>query len=221
MESSAGPDWVDALCTVCERGLQTLTWGNPEQWVQTELFATLESAAERTGWKPFPMEVPYVTLYPVTLPKGGRRDWAKDGAIKWVDLCVRQQTNNKWCWFELKVRHPGLGERTQVSLKGALDAFAKDFVGLCGLNVPMTVDAWSEPDQFTKAYWFESGLKPIASYLPAGDHYFVSAYLHLGSMGYNVFTEPKIKERISAWHQWRSEASEHNVDLPSFDVLRT
>lgn len=72
------PEWFDVFSVVCARGKEALQWDLPEAWVHAELYAELKRRARSTGWVPFPTEVPYVTLYPVQLPKKTNRDW-KDG----------------------------------------------------------------------------------------------------------------------------------------------
>jgi hypothetical protein len=96
-------EWTDVFSSVCQRGQDALLWGPAEPWVHIELFAELRRQAPSTGWKPFPTELPCVTFYPVRLPKEANRNWQVDGAVKWVDLCLRSETGNQWCWFELNV----------------------------------------------------------------------------------------------------------------------
>ena len=43
---------------------------------------------EEINWTPFPDEVPYVTYYPVTLPKITNRDWKKIGAVKYANIAA-------------------------------------------------------------------------------------------------------------------------------------
>lgn len=51
-------------------------------WVYAELHAELKKRSVLSGWVPFSKEVPYVTFYPVQLPKKAYRDWRVDGAVK-------------------------------------------------------------------------------------------------------------------------------------------
>ena len=86
---------LEVFTSVCNRGNGALKWGNPEPWVHAELFAEFEAQAQNTGWIPFPTEVPYVTLYPIQIPKPSNRDWKSIGAVKWVDLCLRSEKPKK------------------------------------------------------------------------------------------------------------------------------
>lgn len=219
MDSNALPDWHQVFEQVCRRGQTTLEWGLPEQWVQAELFASLLSMTRDTGWKPLSTEVPYLTYYPVFLPKPATRDWRQDGAIKWVDLCLRHETHNSWCWLELKARRCGDEDRRDESTRSALSALAKDYVGLHGLDPRKTADLWQRPDNLTKAYWFETELAPIANDLRKGTHYFVSAYLQLNQrMDPEHISPDTAMERIQSWFHWRAGKStwnKHDVPNPS------
>jgi hypothetical protein len=104
-------DWFGALDSVCSRANGALEWGLPEPWIHAELYAELKRRSGKSGWTPIPHEVPYVTHYPVTLPKESHRDWKTQGAVKWIDLCLQYPASNSWCWFEFKVRHCGTGKR--------------------------------------------------------------------------------------------------------------
>lgn len=83
--------WASVLAEICRENSRALRWEFPEPWIQTELFAALDESTESNGWEPFPMELPYVTFGPVTLPRPGRRDWRTEGSVKWVDLCLRSK----------------------------------------------------------------------------------------------------------------------------------
>ncbi len=76
-------DWLDVFSMVCTHGQETLKWDFPEAWVHAELYAELKRRVRCTGWIPFSTEVPYVTVYPVQLPKKANRDWKAVEAIKW------------------------------------------------------------------------------------------------------------------------------------------
>lgn len=209
------PNWLEAFDKVCRRGEKTLEWGLPEQWVHAELFAALKEASPRSGWTPFSTELPYLTHYPVALPKAKNRDWRQKGAIKWADLCLTNSEHNSWCWFELKVRHTGSGARESTGAYSALDAVAKDYVGLCGFDPKETGSIWMDPDQFTKAYWFEEILGPHANNLPYATHCFASAYLQIGSsMNETIIDRNLVQERINSWFAWRSKNSKHNAAIP-------
>lgn len=209
------PDWPKLISSVCERGIVQLGWGMPEQWLQVELFAALCREADVSGWQPLDTEVPYRTYYPVVPPKSADYDWRRYGAIKWIDLCVRNEVTNHWCWFELKVRHAGIGDRESEAAKLARDAFVKDYVGLLGLDVAATSHIWREPDEHTKAYWFEDQLAPLSNLMLHGTHLVVSAYLQIGgTIDYPVFTEPALRYRISSWLQTRAGQTSQVTESP-------
>jgi len=67
------PDWFDLFNTVCACRLSPLQWGLPESWVHAELYAELKRRAHSSRWMPFSTEIPYVTFYPVGLPRKGNR----------------------------------------------------------------------------------------------------------------------------------------------------
>lgn len=218
MASSEGQtvDWATAFESVCRRSEAALEWGKPEQWVHAELYSALKEASARTGWKPFDTEIPYLTYYPVSLPKSTYRDWPSDGAVKWADLCLKNEASNSWCWFELKVRHTGYGGGE----KSALDALAKDYVGLCGFDPAGTSSTWTDPDKLTKAYWFDEVLGPHAEGLPHARHYFTSAYLQLaGDFDSDILSEDSIRQKVLSWHQYRSNQSKHDFGLPAMSVM--
>jgi hypothetical protein len=219
MNNLSLPNWNTAFENLCSRGEKTLEWGLPEQWVHAELFAVLSTSSKETCWKPFRTEIPYLTYYPVTLPKANSRDWRREGAIKWVDICLRHTLKNSWCWFELKVRHAGNSGREDIGSKAVRDAFAKDYVGLCGLDFSLTASVWTDPDQWTKEYWFEKELSPKAKNLRRGTHHFLSAYLQLDSdVDCKIFSESSIRERIETWFQWRVKESLHKRSLPKTTI---
>lgn len=215
------PDWPRAFEEACQRSEGTLDWGLPEQWVHAELFRALRKRSETTGWEPFSTELPYLTYYPVSLPKSTHRDWRQDGAIKWVDLCLYNATENAWCWFELKVRHAGHGSRRDSSAAAALDAVVKDYVGLCGFDAASTSAIWTEPDQLTKAYWFDELLLPYADRLENATHHFTSAFLQIANeIDPDILSDSGVQARIRTWVQWRSKQSDHHVVIPETTVTR-
>ncbi len=175
------PEWFDVFSAVCARGKEALQWDLPEAWVHAELYAELKGRAGSTGWVPFPTEVPYVTLYPVQLPKKTNRDWKRAGAVKWVDICLRSEADNAWCWFEFKVRHVRQDKWHRNASLQAQNAFRKDVVALMGLDTDKTAHTWTAPDIYTRAYWFETLLKPCAKSLPSGRHHLIAVFLQLDS----------------------------------------
>jgi len=195
---------LEVFTSVCNRGNGALKWGNPEPWVHAELFAEFEAQAQNTGWIPFPTEVPYVTLYPIQIPKPSNRDWKSIGAVKWVDLCLRSEEPNEWCWFEFKVRHTGTSQRADKAAMEARDVFRKDIVALLGFDVNATADIWENPDYFTAAYWFESTLKPHTKKLRLGNHHFICAFLQLsGDLNKAIWSKEDMIEQVNSWKAHR------------------
>jgi len=198
------PDIVQAFKAVCSRDTGALLWGNPEPWIHAELFAEFKKQSQFSGWVPFDVEVPYVTNYPVQIPKPSNRDWKLQGAVKWVDLCLHTMNGNQWCWFEFKVRHAGELERAQKAALEARDAFRKDIVALLGFDANATGDIWQEYDFFTTAYWFESILKPHINEVRVGKHHFISAFLQLGGeMDTEIWSQDAIRKQVYSWQAYR------------------
>ena len=196
---------LDAFETILSHNEDALRWGNPEPWVHAELYAEFKRQAPHTGWEPFYTEVPYVTAYPVQLPKTSNRDWISEGAVKWIDLCLQSDTNNDWCWFEFKVRHPREAYGRRKAASEARDAFRKDIVALMGFDVNATANIWGSPDDYTTAYWFEDTLKPYTEKLRLGNHQFVSAFLQLGStLEEELWSKEAIIEQVNMWKTHRS-----------------
>lgn len=197
--------WSKTISAVCERGEQALKWGFPEPWFQTETFVALDAAAESTGWRPLPMEVPYITFGPVTLPKPSNRDWTTQGAVKWVDLCMRSEDGQAWCWVEFKISQSDANGRAEKAALNARDAVRKDVVALMALDVQRTADAWTSPDQHTKAYWFEETLTPLSDEVRQGRHSFAVVYLQLGGeFDQEVWGETAFQEAIREWWAYRT-----------------
>jgi len=208
------PNLVEIFTSVCNRDNGALKWGNPEPWVHAELFAEFEAQAQNSGWIPFTTEVPYVTLYPVQMPKPSNRDWKSIGAVKWVDLClISEETEEpkEWCWFEFKVRHAGLSQRADKAAMEARDAFRKDIVALLGLDVNATADIWENPDCFTAAYWFKEILEPHIANLRPGNHHFICAFLQLGGeFNKAIWNREDILRQVNSWkaHRCRQRGEE-------------
>jgi len=215
------PEWFDVFSVVCARGKEALQWDLPEAWVHAELYAELKRRVRCTGWIPFSTEVPYVTVYPVQLPKKTNRDWKTAGAVKWVDLCLRSKAHNAWCWFEFKVRHVQENERYQKAALEARNAFRKDVVALIGLDVHKTGDTWAEPDTYTKAYWFEDLLKPCAESLRSGRHHLVAAFLQLDSqLDPSIWEGKSLIEQIHKWFSYRDKQAGHQRPCPGISVAK-
>ena len=215
------PEWFDVFSLVCARGKEALQWDLPEAWVHAELYAELKRRAGSTGWVPFPTEVPYVTLYPVQLPKKTNRDWKTAGAVKWVDLCLRSEAHNAWCWFEFKVRHVRQDKWHRNASLQAQDAFRKDVVALMGLDTDRTANTWEAPDIYTKAYWFEKLLKPCAASLPSGRHHLVAAFLQLDSQfDPAIWEEKNLIEQIRKWFSYRDKQAGHQRTYPGISVAK-
>lgn len=208
-------DWFDVFSTVCVRGQEALKWDIPEAWVHAELYAELRKRERSSGWMPFFTEVPYVTVYPVQLPKKTNRDWKVAGAVKWVDLCLRSKTRNAWCWFEFKVRHIRKDKRHQ---KAALDAFRKDVVALMGFDLHKTADIWIEPDRYTRAYWLKD-LRPCAEGLRSGRHHLVAAFLQLDSeLDLTIWGKKILTEQIRDWFSYRNKQADRHRTLPEINI---
>ncbi|MFC1994308.1 hypothetical protein ACFLVI_03490 [Chloroflexota bacterium] len=198
------PDIVQAFKAVCSRDNGALKWGNPEPWVHAELFAEFDSCSGSSGWIPFDTEIPYVTYYPVQLPKPSNRDWKSAGAMKWIDLCLRSTDSDHWCWFEFKVRHVGLKERANKAALDVRNAFRQDVVALLGFDPNATADEWSNPDSSTAAYWFESTLRPYIEKLRLGTHHFISAFLQLdGNLNDEIWNGEALMEQVNLWKEHR------------------
>ncbi|MFC1973903.1 hypothetical protein ACFLU2_00895 [Chloroflexota bacterium] len=198
------PNLIDIFKATCSRDQGALKWGNPEPWVHAELFAEFNRRSGNSGWIPFKQEVPYLTYYPVQLPKPSNHDWKSIGAVKWIDLCLRSTDSDHWCWFEFKVRHIGLEERANKAALDARNAFCKDIVALLGFDTNATADEWRDPDSPTAAYWFESELRPHAEELRLGNHHFISAFLQLdGDLNDEIWNREALIKQVNAWKEQR------------------
>lgn len=196
--------WPSILESILGENRRALSWGFLEPWIQTEVFAALDALAEANGWDPFPMELPYVTFGPVSLPKPNGRDWRVEGAVKWIDLCLRSRRGNHWLWVEFKARHAGLGERRKKAALEARNAVRKDVVALLALDPNRTADLWSKPDWSTNAYWIAEALSPLSDDLRAGSHSFATVYLQLGGPLVNeIWREDELERTVRDWWQTR------------------
>ena len=213
------PNWFDVFHSVCARGQEALEWGLPEPWIHAELYAELKRQAPSTGWAPLSTEVPYVTFYPVQLPKKENRDWEAVGAIKWVDLCLRSEADKAWCWFEFKARHAGLRGRKQKAALAARDALCKDAVALMGFDAALTADTWANPDRYTVAYWFESVLKPHTASLHTDEHHFAAVFLQLGDkLDPEIWNEKALMEQIRKWFSYRAKQTGRQFACPDINI---
>jgi len=212
-------NWFDVFDAVCNRANGALEWGLPEPWVHAELYAELKKNENSTGWKPFPKEVPYVTFYPVSLPRKTNRDWKLEGAVKWADLCLHHEKEKAWCWFEFKVRHTGESVRQQQAANEARDAFRKDVIGLAGFDRILTANSWEQHDKYTNAYWFPSLLTKKAPAIRSGKHSFVAAYLQLdGQHDSKTWSDEVLKREIASWFAFRVKDSSRKGNLPNIGI---
>lgn len=212
-------DWFDLFNNVCKRADGALDWGLPEPWVHAELYAELKRKESSSGWRPIPNEVPYVTFFPVCLPKKTNRDWRLVGAVKWVDLCLYHESENAWYWLEFKVRHAGEPGRQQKATKEARDAFRKDVIALVGFDPVSTAASWDQPDKFTDAYWFATLLKPKVPSIKSGKHSFVAAYLQLeAKLDAEAWSEINFRRNIESWFAYRCKQSSRKGNLPRINI---
>jgi len=198
------PDWFELFKAVCFRGEEALKWGLPEPWIHAELYRAL-TKDKMSGWEPLDTEVPYVTNYPVRLPKEANRDWRTESGIKWVDLCLKSVGNDTWCWFEFKVRHVARGDdRIKEGALEARDVFRKDVVALAGFDALKTAETWENPGKSVKAYYLDYLLKPNARSICIGRHLFVAAFLQLGGkLDEEVWSEKALMKQIFQWEAYR------------------
>jgi hypothetical protein len=213
------PKFSSVISLIASSGDNQLRWGLPEPWLHAEVFSELSKQAPDTGWQPFDAELPYLTYFPVSLPKPENRNWKEDGAFKYVDLCLRSEDSQRWCWIEFKVRHPDEPGRELKGAKSALDAMAKDFVGLAGMDIEQTASNWVKPDGSIDSYWLRNVLSPQAEELRAGAHRFVSIFLQLRtSLHPELFSVNAIRERIQSWHRHRCKQSMCTWGVPTYDI---
>jgi len=213
------PNWSEAFEVVCNRGHGALKWGLPEPWIHAALYAELKRQAAVSGWMPFSTEIPYVTFYPVQLPKHKNRDWRVAGAVKWVDLCLHAEDHNAWCWFEFKVRHVGYGERQREATQQAMDAVRKDIVALIGFSADLTAETWENPDEYTKAYWFPDILQPHTRSVRSGQHAFAMAFLQLGGdLDPEIWNGSRLTDEVREWLGYRSRQAGRQSTCPTISV---
>lgn len=210
-------DWKSLFEDACSGEEDILHWGLPEPWVQTQLFGALERRRQDTGWQVLKNEVPYITHIPVDRPK--HRDIATEGAVKWVDLCLVSEELQEFCWFELKVRHTGLGERKLQAAKDAQACIKKDVSALVGMNVELTHETWIKPDQYTVAHWFPDVLGYYLPQLRNYRHSFVMAYLQLfGALDETLLNKTAITSSTRKWVAGRNKQDRLNLPMPELDI---
>lgn len=215
------PDIKEIIRVVCGKNIEVFKWGSIEQWLQAEIFSEFYRLMNKTRWIPMNTEVPYITRYPVVIPKNIGRDWRKQGAVKWIDLCLRSINDKNWVWYEFKVRHANWENIHLDTAKSDIDArnaFRKDVVALLGFDANATADSWEYPDNYTVAYWFKKYLMPHAEKLRNGNHRFVTVMLQLNSeIQHNVWDNDVLLENINYWKKTRcksrGEPFMHSRDL--------
>ena len=210
-------NWPQIFTEVIKNNKGALKWGLPEPWVHAELYCAF--LKEHINWTPIPDEVPYVTYYPVTLPKITNRDWKKIGAVKYIDMCLKNNDKNEFLWFEFKVRNTSYHHDSLQANKEARDAFKKDVVALIGFSAELTSDAWSKPDIYTKSYRYDTLLKDSTEYIASAKHRFVSCYLHLEKpILDDVWEKDILIEEIKNWLDYRKKYSPIKLDLPVVNI---
>ena len=156
----------------------------------------------------------------ITLPKITNRDWKKIGAVKYVDICLRNNDKNEFLWFEFKVRNTSYHHNSLQANTESRDAFKKDVVALIGFSAELTSDAWSKPDKYTKSYRYDTLLKDSTEYIATAKHRFVSCYLHLEKpILDDVCWERNILlGEIKKWLETRKKDSSVKIDLPAINI---
>ena len=211
------PDWQALFSAVCDRGQAAFEWGFIEPWIHAELYTELKRQAASNGWEPFPIEVPYVTAYPVRLPRKESRDWRKDGGVKWADLCLRSKEANTWYWIEFKVRNARFERGIQKLALAARDAFRKDIVALMGFDINSTADIWTNLDTYTVAYG--EFLTPHAGSIRSRKHRFAAAFLQLwGKLDLALWSENTLLQEIDNWFSYRNAGTGRHDTCPQIPV---
>lgn len=210
-------NWLKIFSKVIKKDTGALKWGLPEPWVHAELYSA--TTKEETNWTPFPDEVPYVTYYPVTLPKITNRDWRKIGAVKYVDMCLKNNDKKEFCWLEFKVRNTTYHSNSLQANIESRDAFRKDIVALIGFSAELTSEAWSKPDKYTKSYKYDKLLKDYTEYIAKAKHRFVSCYLHLEKPVLDeVWNKSILIKEINNWLNYRKKDSAIKTDMPAINI---
>jgi hypothetical protein len=216
-------DLVNILKTICQRNRDALEY-IPEYWLLAELYADLKKQASSTGWMRFPLEMPYVTVFPTVDPKMKMRDGATGGGLKVADLCLWNEKDNSWHWLELKA---GVYRRQEGFSNYYFKAFCKDLRALRGFTVDDTADAWEHKDtsieRFIEKYKFRYlQLETHASQLKTGVHRFTGAYLQVGiELDPMIWDKKQLFDRIQSWNSnTQSQYAQHILEaLPDIDLL--
>jgi hypothetical protein len=206
-------DWVRHLSHITKSTVPPLRWGLPEPWIQVELFGRI-CEEDGKSWLALQNEVPYATRLPVHRPK--HRDIARRGAVKWADLCLVSDELEMFCWLELKVRHAGVEEYSEAAAKSALSALKRDIAALWGMDRSLTYDAWTSPDEYTKAHWFPDVLGPHSEKIARFNHSMVVIYLQLNGVASSPWlSHRKIIEQTRKWIEGRMKLDHLQLELPA------
>ena len=212
-------NWLEVFKIICNRDKGSLKWGLPEPWIHAELFSALEKISNLKNWIPFPDEVPYITYYPVQLPKITNRNWKKDGAIKYIDICFKSEDDKEWCWFEFKVRNTSYHNNQYKANLESRDAYKKDIVALIGFDYDLTADTWDKPDPYTKSYKYELLLREVSEKLRKGKHNFISCYFHLEKkLDEKVWNEKNLREQIFNYFLYKNKQSLKKITFPDIKI---
>jgi len=212
-------NWLKTFKNICKRDKGALEWGLPEQWIHAELFSELKKQSDVNNWVPFPDEVPYITFCPVKLPKKTNRDWIKIGAVKYVDICLKNKDLTEFLWFEFKVRNIIYNKNFLKANFESRDAFKKDVASLIGFDKELTAKTWESPDPFTKSYKFDLLLKDNFKKILKAKHKFVSCYLHLNcNMEDKIWDEKELKKNIFNWYSLRTKYCHKKVRFPEIKI---
>ena len=210
-------NWPKIFTEVINKDNGALKWGLPEPWVHAELYCAF--LKEHINWTPFSDEVPYVTYYPVTLPKIANRDWRKIGAVKYIDICLKNNEKNEFLWLEFKVRNTSYNSNSLQANMESRNAFRKDIVALIGFSAKLTSKTWSEPDKYTKSYKFDKLLNSHPDSILHSKNRFVSCYLHLEKPVIDeVWDKSVLIEEIKKWLNYRKKESITKLALPEVNI---
>lgn len=212
-------NWLEIFKNVCKKDNGALDWGLPEQWVHAELFSELKRQSNTNNWEPFSDEVPYITFYPVNLPKLTNRDWKKIGAVKYVDLCLKSIDLIEFLWFEFKVRNITYHKNLFQANFESRDTYKKDIVSLIGFSKELTSNIWKIQDTYTKSYKYDFILKDQFENILKAKHKFISCYLHLYSdLDDEIWNERKLKNTIFDWCSYRIKESFNKIAFPEIKL---
>jgi hypothetical protein len=190
-------DWSRIIGEVLANVEVQTKWWAPENWMLAELYNKFSKEFETSMepiWYPFYRDCPYKTAHPVRKPRN--ENWKKEGATKYVDLCLLGERANpwRWLWLELKVRNLGRDPRPQ-SAKAALAVYAKDVVALLEMSIEKTAAEWEKATGLSKKYYGEKskGLK-------LGYHNGVALFIQIGGeLRTYIWNESELKNRIERY----------------------